>query len=73
MSEQLYEYVWGNNEKRKKLKGRICQVLHRGRMNSCKVRFIDNHQIEVVSRNALRKEGNYEDNTKIKSRKARRR
>lgn len=55
MKEQLYEYRWGNNEKRKTMKGRICRVDARGKMNSCGIKFIDNGQEECVSRNALRK------------------
>jgi len=49
-----YIYRWGNNEKRKTLKGRYCDVLYRGKMNSCLVEF-ENGQREVISRNALRK------------------
>ncbi|MHC4501555.1 MAG: tudor domain-containing protein [Planctomycetota bacterium] len=55
MSEQLYKYRWGNNAKRAKMKGRICRVLARGRMNSCRIQFVDNGEESIVSRNALRK------------------
>lgn len=55
MAEQLYKYCWGNNPKRKTLKNRICRVLHRGKMNSALIEFVDNKQREVTSRNALRK------------------
>jgi hypothetical protein len=55
--EKLYRFVWGNNDKRETLKGRTCVVLARGTLNSALIRFIDNSQLEVVSRNALRKEG----------------
>ncbi len=51
---QLYEYTWGNNEKRQTLKGKICIVKARLALNSCVVEF-ENGQQEVVSRNALRK------------------
>lgn len=54
-AEQLYKYCWGNNEKRRIMKGRICRVLSRGKKNSCSIEFIDNDQKECVSRNALRK------------------
>lgn len=37
------------------MKGRVCRVLCRGRMNTCRIEFVDNGQREVVSRNALRK------------------
>lgn len=56
MVEQLYRYCWGNNEKRKSMKGRLCRVLGRGKMNSCSIKFTDNGQKECVSRNALRKD-----------------
>ena len=36
------------------MKGRKCKVLVRGKMNSCMVEF-QNGQLEVISRNALRK------------------
>ena len=49
----IYIYCWGNNEKRKTLKGRRCKVTARGKMNSCRVEF-ENGQVEIVSRNALR-------------------
>lgn len=49
----LYEYRWGNNSKRETMKGRACQVLQRLKMNSCIIRFIDNGQMECVSRNSL--------------------
>jgi hypothetical protein len=55
MSEQLYEYRWGNNQKRRTMKGRKCRVVSRGKKNSCVIEFVDNGQQEVVSRNALRK------------------
>lgn len=51
----LYRFVWRNNEKRATLCGRTCEVLARGSMNSAMVRFTDNGQTEIVSRNALRK------------------
>jgi len=51
-----YTYVWKNNLKRQSLCGRHCRVLIRGKMNSALVEF-ENGQKEVISRNALRKEG----------------
>jgi hypothetical protein len=50
-----YIYRWGNNEKRKGMKNRICFVICRGSLNSCLIEFEDNGQREVVSRNALSK------------------
>lgn len=49
-----YIYVWGNNEKRATLKGRVCCMLARLAMNSALVEF-ENGQREVISRNALRR------------------
>ena len=51
----LYLYSWANNEKRKSLYGRLCTVLARLSRNSAVVRFEDNGQEEIVSRNALRR------------------
>jgi len=50
-----YIYGWGNNAKRRLLKGRRCRVLARMTMNSCVVEF-ENGDMEVISRNALRRE-----------------
>ncbi len=50
-----YRYRWGNNEKRRQMKNRICEVIARGRRNSCRVRFCDDGQEEIISRNALEK------------------
>lgn len=60
MSEQLYEYRWGNNKDavgryRLQFKGRRCTVTARGALNSCAVRFEDTGEILNTSRNALRK------------------
>ena len=56
IAEQLYKYRCGNNLKRQTMKGRICRVICRAKkMNSCMIQFIDNGQLECVSRNSLRK------------------
>ena len=56
MAVQLYKFCWGNNSKRQTMKGRICRVICRAKkMNSCGIQFIDNGQLECVSRNSLRK------------------
>ena len=52
-----YVYKWRNNPVRATLYGRKCQIVQRLKMNSAIVRFEDNGQEEVVSRNALRKDG----------------
>lgn len=57
-----YRYAWGNNEKRKTMKSRRCVVIVRGRMNSALIEF-ENGQREVVSRNALRRNGEIEEAT----------
>jgi len=54
-----YIYCWQNNEKRASLKGRRCRVLVRGSLNSALVEF-ENGQREIISRNALRREVNYD-------------
>lgn len=51
---QKYIYTWANNEKRKTLKGRLCEIKARLSMNSALVEFEDGTK-EVISRNALRK------------------
>ena len=51
----LYVYRWGNNPVRAKMKGRICKVICRGKMNSCTIEFIDSGERCITSRNALRK------------------
>jgi len=52
---QLYRYIWGNNEKRKAMKGRMCRIIVcAGRMRSCAIEFLDNNQREIVSRNSIR-------------------
>ena len=55
VTDQLYEYCWVNNEARKKLKGRKCRVIYRGRMNSCLIEMVDTCERNCVSRNSLRK------------------
>ena len=55
MSEQLHRYVWGNNPKRAKLKGRICRKMCAGSMNSVLIEFMDNGELVNTSIRALRK------------------
>ena len=52
---QLYKYVWGNNSKRKILKGRKCFIVEVLKANSVVVEFTDNKQREVISRRAIRR------------------
>ncbi|KKL88147.1 hypothetical protein LCGC14_1927640 [marine sediment metagenome] len=54
-TEQSYVYRWGTNAKQSAMKGRICRVTARGKLNSCAVVFLDDGQQEIISRNALRK------------------
>ena len=61
MTEQLYIFNWGNNEKRAAMKGRVCKVFARGKKNSVWIEFTDNGQQECVSRNSLRKDKNERD------------
>lgn len=51
---QLYRYAWGPRMMGFNRKGEICEVLVRGKMNSCLVKFADGFTA-VVSRNALRR------------------
>jgi hypothetical protein len=55
MKTNEYIYNWGNNPKRKTLKGRSCFVIARGKKNSIAIEFLDNQQREVVSRNSIRR------------------
>ena len=51
----VYIFPWRNNEKRATLYGRRFVVLARGALNSVMVRFLDNGERCVISRNALRR------------------
>lgn len=53
--EYPYIFSWGNNSKRLLLKGKRCRVLARGKLNSARVEF-ENGQVEIISRNALRRD-----------------
>ena len=55
----MYLYAWGNNGKRKQMKGRTCEILHRLSKGSVHIRF-DNGQEEITSRRALRQAANGE-------------
>ena len=55
MTEMIYIYKWKNNSKRINLYNRLCMVIRYLRMNSCIIKFIDNGQLECVSRNSLKK------------------
>lgn len=52
---KMYKYIWGNNEKRITMKGRICNLISVGKMNSILIEFIDNGQREIVSKRSIRK------------------
>ena len=49
-----HTYYWGNNPKRKSLKGRKCRIIAAGKMNSIQIEF-ENGQMECVSRRAVRR------------------
>jgi hypothetical protein len=55
VSEPVYVYAWGNNERRAGLKGRRCVVEARGNMRTVLVRFLDNDERVTTSGRALRK------------------
>lgn len=46
-------YVWGNNAKRARFKGRACRVVARAKMNSVLLEFEDGERL-VTSRHAIR-------------------
>jgi hypothetical protein len=50
----VWTYAWGNNEKRKALKGRQCVILAHGRMRTVLVYFLDSGEQVTTSRWALR-------------------
>lgn len=52
--ELEYVYVWGNNERREKLKGRHCKVLVEGNMRSILVEFLDTGEKVLTDRYAVR-------------------
>ena len=58
---KLYRYIWCQKVwgtlKGPNLRGRICVIVQRFRMNSAAVRFLDTGEIQIISRNALRRCG----------------
>lgn len=46
------KFRWGNNSKRRTLKGRECIIIKRGKMNSILIEF-ENGQREIVSRRSV--------------------
>jgi len=55
MPEQLYEYRWGNNKVRAKLKGRKCRIVKRGKRNTVMLEFIDTGERFLTSGNSIKK------------------
>lgn len=51
----IYTFAWGNNSRRRELKGRRCELLATGRMGTVLVRFLDTGERVTTSRRALRK------------------
>jgi len=49
-----YIYTWGNNPKRKSMKGQRCKIIASGKMNSIQIEF-ENGQRECVSRWSVRR------------------
>lgn len=60
-NEQLYRYVWGNENdavgrfRREHYKNRLCRLIAKGKMNSCLVEFTGSKKRICCSCNALRK------------------
>lgn len=50
-----YIFGWKNNPKRKTMYGRECKLLACMKRDSVVIEFIDNGQVEVTDRKALRK------------------
>lgn len=48
------KYCWGNNEKRRTMKGRECKILAYLKKNSMIIEFTDNGQKECVSRYSVK-------------------
>jgi hypothetical protein len=55
MNRTQYEYVWGNNAARAKLKGRTCVIEAAGTKGTVLLRFIDTGERVTSSRRALRR------------------
>lgn len=56
MVSAIYKYMWGNNPKRKKMKGRLCKVIcFSGSMGSALVEFLDTGERVNTSRRALKR------------------
>jgi len=61
MADQLYKYVWGNEKDdkgkyhKKNYKDRICRALIFGKRNSVQIEFLDNGEMLICSRWAIRK------------------
>lgn len=49
-----YIYSFKNNAVRKRYFGRICVIECEGRLNSVRIRFIDNDEKTITSANALK-------------------
>lgn len=52
---EVYEFAWGNNERRAQLKGRKCRVLARGGKGTVLVEFLDTGERVTCSFRALRR------------------
>lgn len=51
---KTYIYRWGNNEVRKRLKGRECVIIATGTMNTVLIQFTDNGELVTTSKRALK-------------------
>jgi hypothetical protein len=55
VNEAVYVFVWGNNARRRELRGRRCRVLVRGGKGTVLVEFLDTLERATVSFRALRR------------------
>jgi len=54
-NDAIYVYAWGNNSRRRELRGRQCRVVARGAMRTVLVEFLDNGERVTTSARALRR------------------
>lgn len=55
MAEAVFVFAWGNNERRRELKGRRCRKVARGAKGTVMVEFLDTGERVTCSFRALRR------------------
>lgn len=51
----VYRYHWGNNPRRKELKGRRCVIVARGKLGTVLLRFLDTDELVTTSARSVRR------------------